>query len=94
MLPTVIVAWLIVLAFFNTQVWVIPDDAEAHNMKITGKQWFWEYEYEDSLTWEDDPSITYIDVDWSGTTLTGPAQPQQRSTSPYRREATLPKHVH
>ena len=70
-LPTVIVAWLIVLALSsNTQVWVIPDDAEAHNMKITGKQWFWEYEYEDSLTWEDDPSITYIDVDWSGTTLT------------------------
>ena len=70
-LPTVIVAWLIVLALSsNTQVWVIPDDADAHNMKITGKQWFWEYEYEDSLTWEDDPSITYIDVDWSGTTLT------------------------
>ncbi len=70
-LPTVIVAWLIVLALSsNTQVWVIPDDSEAHNMKITGKQWFWEYQYEDSLTWEDDTSITYIDVDWSGTTLT------------------------
>ena len=38
-------------------------------MVIVGKQWFWEFEYADSLTWEDDPSITYIDVDWSGTTL-------------------------
>ncbi|MCH1616637.1 MAG: hypothetical protein L7R83_03925, partial [Candidatus Poseidonia sp.] len=69
-LPTVIVAWLIVLALSsNTAVWVIPDEAEAHDMKIIGKQWFWEYEYLDELTWEDDPSLTNIDVDWSGTTL-------------------------
>mgnify|MGYP006260713073 FL=1 len=69
-LPTIIVAWLVVLALSsNTAVWVIPDEAEAHDMKVIGKQWFWEYEYLDSLTWEDDPSLTYIDVDWSGTTL-------------------------
>ncbi|MAH41819.1 MAG: hypothetical protein CMO41_06185 [Verrucomicrobiales bacterium] len=69
-LPTVIVAWLVVLALAsNTAVWVIPDEAEAHDMKIIGKQWFWEYEYLDGLTWEDDPSLTYIDVDWKGTTL-------------------------
>ena len=70
-LPTIIVAWLVVLALAsNTEVWAIPgDDEEPHNMVITGKQWFWEYEYEDSLTWEDDPSLTYIDVTWSGTKL-------------------------
>jgi len=69
-LPTVIVAWLIVLALSsNTAVWVIPGEDDAHDMKIIGKQWFWEYEYKDALTWEDDPSITGINVDWRGTTL-------------------------
>ena len=69
--PTVIVAWLLVLALSsNTAVWVIPEESEAHDMKIVGKQWFWEFEYKDSLTWEDDPAITGINVDWSGTTLT------------------------
>lgn len=64
-LPTLIVVWLIVLALSsNAAVWVIPDDDEAHNMKITGKQWFWEFEYQDSLTWEDNEADTYINVDW------------------------------
>ncbi len=68
--PTIIVAWLIVLALSsNTAVWVLPDGEEAHDMKIIGKQWFWEFEYKDSLTWEDDPGATGIDVDWKGTTL-------------------------
>ena len=68
--PTIIVAWLIVLALSsNTAVWVLPDGEEAHDMKIVGKQWFWEFEYKDSLTWEDDPGITGINVDWKGTTL-------------------------
>ena len=63
-LPTVIVAWLLVLALSsNTAVWVIPEESEAHDMKIVGKQWFWEFEYKDSLTWEDDPATTGINVD-------------------------------
>ena len=33
------------------------------------KRQFWEFEYKDSLTWEDDPGITGINVDWKGTTL-------------------------
>ena len=75
-LPTVIVAWLVVLALSsNTAVWVIPDEAEAHDMEIIGKQWFWEYKYLDSLTWEDDPSLTGIDVDWAGTELTVSSTP-------------------
>ena len=63
--PTAIVLWLIVLAVSsNAAVWVIPADDEAHNMKITGKQWFWDFEYEDELTWEDDETLTSINVDW------------------------------
>jgi len=70
-LPTLIVAWLVVLALSsNVAVWTFDaDDEDVHNMEITGKQWFWEYKYQDSLTWEDDPSLTGIDVTWSGTTL-------------------------
>lgn len=71
-LPTLIVTWLVVLALAsNTAVWQIdPEDEDVHNMEIIGKQWFWEYKYSDSLTWEDDPSTTNIGVTWSGTTLT------------------------
>ena len=69
-IPTVIVAWLVVLALSsNTAVWTIPAKDDAHDMVIIGKQWFWEYEYVDALTWEDNPAVTYVDVTWSGTTL-------------------------
>jgi len=69
-IPTVIVAWLVVLALSsNSAVWTIPAEDEAHDMVIIGKQWFWEFEYVDALTWEDDPAVTYVDVTWSGTTL-------------------------
>jgi len=66
-LPTVIVAWLVVLALSsNAAVWDFdPEGEDVHNMEITGKQWFWEYKYTDSLTWEDDPSVTGIDVTWT-----------------------------
>ena len=75
-LPTVIVAWLVVLALSsNTAVWVIPAEEDAHDMKIIGKQWFWEYEYKDALTWEDDPAVSGIDVDWSGTAMTVSSTP-------------------
>ena len=62
-LPTLIVAWLIVLALSsNTAVWTIPDnDEDAHYMKVIGKQWFWEYEYTDALTWQDDPEDSCSD---------------------------------
>ena len=71
-LPTLIVAWLIVLALAsNTAVWTIPDnDEDAQYMKVIGKQWFWEYEYTDALTWQDDPEETDIQVSWEGIMLT------------------------
>lgn len=67
-LPTIIVAWLVVLALAsNTEVWKIPEDpAETNDMEIVGKQWFWEYHYTDELTWEDDTRSTGVDVNWQG----------------------------
>jgi heme/copper-type cytochrome/quinol oxidase subunit 2 len=54
----------------NTAVWQWTDDTEqTFDMEITGKQWFWEYKYKESLTWEDEPATTSINVTWSGTTL-------------------------
>ena len=70
-LPTILVTWLVVLALSsNTAVWQWTDDTEqTFDMEITGKQWFWEYKYKESLTWEDEPATTSINVTWSGTTL-------------------------
>ena len=64
-LPTIIVVWLVVLALSsNTAVWVIPDEDESFNMEVVGKQWFWEFHYNEDLTWQDDPRETGIDVNW------------------------------
>ncbi|MDA0715924.1 MAG: hypothetical protein O3A74_05140 [archaeon] len=70
-LPTIIVVWLVVLALAsNTEVWKIPeDDTETNDMTIVGKQWFWEFHYDEELTWEDDSRLTKVDVNW-GSTLT------------------------
>ena len=64
--PTIIVVWLVVLALSsNTAVWVIPDDEEAFDMEIIGQQWFWEFNYKEELTWQDDVRVSGIDVSWS-----------------------------
>jgi len=63
--PTILVVWLVVLSLSsNTQVWVIPEEDESFNMEVIGKQWFWEFNYKEELTWQDDPRITGIDVNW------------------------------
>lgn len=63
--PTILVVWLVVLSLSsNTQVWVIPEEDESFNMEVIGKQWFWEFNYNEELTWQDDPRITGIDVSW------------------------------
>ena len=68
-LPTIIVVWLVVLALAsNTEVWKIPeDDNETNDMTIVGKQWFWEFHYDEELTWEDDSRLTKVDVNWAST---------------------------
>ena len=69
--PTLIVVWLVVLALAsNTAVWVIPDEEESFNIEVVGQQWFWEFEYKDSLTWQDDTRGSGIDVHWTNETLT------------------------
>ena len=69
-LPTIIVVWLVVLALAsNTAVWVIPDEEEAFDIEVIGQQWFWEFEYKDELTYQDDSRVSGIDVVW-GSNLT------------------------
>ena len=64
--PTIIVVWLVVLALAsNTAVWVIPDEEEAFDMEIVGQQWFWEFNYKEELTWQDDVRVSGIDVNWA-----------------------------
>ena len=67
-LPTIIVVWLTMMALAsNTAVWTVDDDAETFDIQVVGKQWFWEFHYTESLTWED-PG-TGIDVEWGGDML-------------------------
>lgn len=67
-LPTILVVWLTMLALAsNTAVWTIPSDEDTFNVDIVGKQWFWEFHYQEDLTWEDEPS--QIDVNWTGSML-------------------------
>jgi len=66
-LPTILVVWLTMMALAsNTAVWTIPQDEDTFNVDVVGKQWFWEFHYQDQLTWEDDPRVTHIDVNWTG----------------------------
>ncbi len=70
-LPTILVVWLVVLALAsNTAVWVIPDEKESFDIEVIGQQWFWEFEYKDELTWQDDSRVSGIDVTWSDNNLT------------------------
>tara|TARA_B100001564_G_C20606367_1_gene655349 strand:- start:305 stop:1300 length:996 start_codon:yes stop_codon:yes gene_type:complete len=65
-LPTILVVWLTMMALAsNTAVWTIPQDEDTFNVDVVGKQWFWEFHYQDQLTWEDDPRVTHVDVNWT-----------------------------
>ena len=66
-LPTILVVWLTMIALAsNTAVWTIPNDEDTFNVDVIGKQWFWEFHYQDDLTWEDDPRVSHVDVNWTG----------------------------
>ena len=66
-LPTILVVWLTMVALSsNTAVWTIPNDEDTFNVDVIGKQWFWEFHYQDDLTWEDDPRVSHVDVNWTG----------------------------
>jgi heme/copper-type cytochrome/quinol oxidase subunit 2 len=69
--PTVLIVWLTVLATSSSSiVWVIPAQDEAFDVEVVGKQWFWEFDYVEELTWEDDPRMTHINVEWFSSSLT------------------------
>ena len=71
--PTILIVWLTVLATSSSStVWNIPADEDSFDVEIVGKQWFWEFDYVEELTWEDDPRITHVNVEWQdgSTTLT------------------------
>jgi len=67
-IPTILVAWLTFLATASTAVvWGSASDASIdanHQFDVTvnGYQWYWEFVYEDALTWEDEH--TGMDVEF------------------------------
>ncbi|MBF14020.1 MAG: hypothetical protein CMA97_00695 [Euryarchaeota archaeon] len=62
-LPTILVVWLTVLALgSNTAVWQLDDDVDSFEININAYQWYFEFEYAETLTWED--TGTGIDVEW------------------------------
>jgi heme/copper-type cytochrome/quinol oxidase subunit 2 len=69
-LPTILVVWLTVMALgSNSAVWNYDDtDQETFPITINAYQWYFEFVYEESLTWED--SDTGIDVIWDSATKT------------------------
>ena len=70
-IPTLLVVWLTVLATSSsTIIWDIPNEDEAFDVEVVGKQWFWEFNYVEELTWEDDPRITHVNVEWFSSSLT------------------------
>ena len=53
-LPTLLVVWLTMMALAsNTAVWQVAEGEDTFEIDIIGKQWFWEFHYTESLTWED-----------------------------------------
>ena len=64
-MPTILVVWLTVLALgSNTAVWN-PNEEETFEININAYQWYFEFDYAEQLTWEDNPQATGIDVSWS-----------------------------
>ena len=70
-IPTILVVWLTVLATSSSSiVWNIPAEDKAFDVEVVGKQWFWEFNYVEELTWEDDSRLTHINVEWFSSSLT------------------------
>ena len=69
LLPTVLVVWLTVMALgSNSAVWNFDEDEETFDITVNAYQWYFEFVYEESLTWED--TDTGINVVWNSTTKT------------------------
>ena len=69
LLPTVLVVWLTVMALgSNSAVWNFDEDEETFDITVNAYQWYFEFVYEESLTWED--TDTDIIVEWDSTAKT------------------------
>lgn len=63
-LPTILVVWLTVMALgSNSAVWNFDEETETFDITVNAYQWYFEFVYEESLTWED--TETGFDVAWS-----------------------------
>ena len=53
--PSILIMWVTYIAFGSMNlVWgAYPAEDDAFNVTVTGYQWFWNFEYEDPLTYED-----------------------------------------
>jgi heme/copper-type cytochrome/quinol oxidase subunit 2 len=66
-LPTILVVWLTVMALgSNSAVWNFDEEAETFDITVNAYQWYFEFVYEESLTWED--TDTGIEVVWDSAT--------------------------
>ncbi|MED5350143.1 MAG: hypothetical protein VYB50_01475 [Candidatus Thermoplasmatota archaeon] len=62
--PTILVLWVTYLAFgsMNLAWGAYPEEEKAFNVTATGYQWFWTFEYDDALTWENVSDEYEIDL--------------------------------
>ena len=66
-LPTILVVWLTVMALgSNSAVWNFDEEGETFDITVNAYQWYFEFVYEESLTWED--TDTGIEVVWDSAT--------------------------
>jgi len=68
--PTILVIWVTILAFGSMNiVWgevaELQEDEDAFTVEVNGLQWYWDFYYQDALTWED--METGHDVTWDAT---------------------------
>ena len=56
--PTILVVWVTILAFGSMNiVWgevqKLQTDDDSFTVEVNGLQWYWDFYYQDALTWED-----------------------------------------
>tara|TARA_B100001113_G_C21094402_1_gene615876 strand:- start:675 stop:1658 length:984 start_codon:yes stop_codon:yes gene_type:complete len=66
--PTILVIWVTILAFGSMNiVWgevaELQNDDDSFTVEVNGLQWYWDFYYQDQLTWED--MDTGHDVTWN-----------------------------
>lgn len=61
LLPTILVVWLTVMALgSNAAVWNYDTEDETFDITVNAYQWYFEFVYEEKLTWEDTNTGIYV----------------------------------